>query len=307
MDTLQAMKVFVRIVEAGSFTRASDSSGLPPPTVSKMMQTLEHHLGCKLLNRTTRKVSLTEDGHAYYLRCVAVLNEIDDMEASLSSAKVAPKGRLKVNLPTAMAKRIVIPALPDFAAQYPEIHVELGLTDRQVDVVGEGVDCVVRVGALEDSGLVAKRIGSMTTCTCASPGYLAQHGIPIMIADLDQHEGVNYISNETGRTRMWDFLVDGEAKLIQMRGSVSVNDADAYVVCALAGLGLAKTSMYLVEPYLANGSLQTVLQRFNAKPRPISVLYTPNRHLPKKLKLFIDWLEALYARNPVLQGKTPKG
>ncbi|ANB76419.1 transcriptional regulator [Paraburkholderia phytofirmans OLGA172] len=289
---------------SGSFTRAADSYGLTPPKVSKMLQTLEHHLGSKLLHRTTRKVSLTDDGHAYYQRCVAVLNEIDDMEACLSSARIAPKGRLKVNFPTAMAKWIVIPALPGFIAQYPEISVEMGLTDRQVDIVGEGVDCVVRVGALEDSGLVAKRIGSMTTCTCASPSYLAQHGTPQTLEDLDQHTAVNYVSSDTGRARMWDFLVNGEAKTVQMRGAVAANDADAYVACALTGLGLAKTSMYLVEPHLRAGTLQDILRSFNTKPRPISVLYTPNRHPPKKLKIFIDWLAALYAQNPVLQGKT---
>lgn len=303
MDTLQAMRVFVRIVEAGSLTRAADSSGMSMPTVSKLLQTLEHHLGCKLMNRTTRKVSLTEDGHAYYQRCVNVLSEIDDMEASLSRAKVAPKGRLKINLPTALAKHLVIPALPEFVAQYPDIHIELGLTDRQVDVIGEGVDCVVRVGALADSGLVAKRIGSMTTCVCASADYLARYGTPMMIADLDQHVAVNYISGDTGRPRIWEFLVDGETKSVPMRGAVSVNDADAYVACVLAGLGLGKTALYLVEPYLRDGRLQEVLRPFNAKPRPVSLLYVPNRHLPQKLKLFIDWINALFAKYPGLQGK----
>ncbi|MGF6767555.1 LysR family transcriptional regulator for bpeEF and oprC [Paraburkholderia sp. GAS199] len=303
MDTLYAMKVFVRIVEAGSFTKAADSVGLTAPKVSKLLQALEHRLGCRLLQRTTRKVSLTEDGRLYFERCINVLNEIDEMEADLLNAKSSPKGRLKVNLPTAMAKHIVIPALPEFVAQYPDIDLELGLTDRHVDVVGEGVDCVVRVGTLDDSGLVARRIGMMQTCTCASPGYLALHGTPTSIGELDQQFGVNYVSADTGRPRHWDFLVDGKAETVQMRGAVAVNDADAYVACALAGLGLAKTAMYLVEPHLRSGALIQILRSFNTAPRPVSVLYVPNRHLPAKLKVFIEFISTVYAANPVLQGK----
>lgn len=169
MDTLLSMRVFTRIVETGSFTRASDTTGLTTPRVSALLSALEQHLGCRLLNRTTRRIALTEDGQAYYERCVAVLREIDDMEASVSDARDAPRGRLKVNLPPAMAKQIMVPALPAFLAAHPGIMIELGVTDRQIDLVGEGVDCVVRVGALDDSGLIAKRIGSLTTCTCASP------------------------------------------------------------------------------------------------------------------------------------------
>lgn len=303
MDTLLSMRVFVRIVESGGFTRASELTGLATPRVSELLRQLEQHLRCRLLNRTTRRVSLTEDGSAYYQRCVAVLGEIDDMEASLSRARSAPKGRLKVNLPTAMAKHIVIPALPSFVSKYPDISIELGVTDRQVDIVGEGVDCVVRVGELEDSGMVARRIGSMSTCTCAAPEYLEAHGVPETIDDLAQHLAVHYILQDTGRPRGWDYVVDGKPRIVQMRGMVAVNDTDAHVACALAGLGLVKTSVYLVEPALASGRLREVLQDFNVAPRPVSVIYPPNRNLPQKLKLFVDWLSALYAGIPVLQGK----
>lgn len=169
MDTLLSMRVFTRIVETGSFTRASDTTGLTTPRVSALLSTLEQHLGCRLLNRTTRRISLTEDGQAYYERCVGVLREIDDMEAAVSQARNVPRGRLKVNLPPAMAKQIMVPALPGFLAAHPNISIELGVTDRQIDLVGEGVDCVVRIGALDDSGMIARRIGSLTTCTCAAP------------------------------------------------------------------------------------------------------------------------------------------
>jgi len=305
MDTLLSMKIFVRIVETGSLTRASDSTGLTTPRVSTLLRALEQHLGCKLINRTTRRLSLTEDGNAYYRHCVAVLGEIDDMEACLSRARKTAKGRLRINLPAAMAKHIVIPALPGFVDAYPEISVELGITDRQIDIIGEGVDCVVRVGALDDSGLIATRVGSVTTCTCAAPAYLARRGAPECVDDLAAHLAINYVAGDGGRQRSWNYVVDGVLRTVQMRGTVAVNDADAYVACALAGLGLAQTSMYLLEPHLRSGELREVLHAFNSPPRPVSVLYAPNRHLPHKLRLFIDWLAALYAQYPVLQGRRP--
>ncbi|PXW28307.1 LysR family transcriptional regulator [Paraburkholderia caballeronis] len=307
MDTLLSMRIFVRIVETGSLTRASDSTGLTTPRVSTLLRALEQHLGCKLLNRTTRRLSLTEDGNTYYQHCVTVLGEIDDMEASLSRARKTAKGRLRVNMPSAMAKHIVIPALPSFVDAYPEILFELSVTDSQIDVIGEGVDCVVRVGTLDDSGLIATRIGSVTTCTCAAPSYLARHGTPECVDDLTAHQVVNYLSSDTGRPRSWNYVVGGNLRTMPMRGPVAVNDADAYVACALAGLGLVQTSMYLLEPHLRSQQLREVLHEYNSPPRPVSVLYAPNRQLPHKLRLFIDWVTSLFARNPVLQGRRPDG
>ncbi|AOJ40580.1 transcriptional regulator [Burkholderia lata] len=303
MDTLLSMRVFTRIVETGSFTRASDTTGLTTPRVSALLSALEQHLGCRLLNRTTRRISLTEDGQAYYERSVAVLREIDDMEASVSQARNVPRGRLKVNLPPAMAKQVVVPALPTFLDAHPGIMIELGVTDRQIDLVGEGVDCVVRIGALDDSGMIARRIGSLTTCTCGSPAYLARCGEPETVDDLAQHVAVSHISADTGRPRVWDYVVDGEPRVVQMCGTVAVNDADNYIECGVAGLGLIKTSLYLVEPYLKSGRLREVLTDFNAPARPISVLYPPNRHVPVKLKVFVDWLAGLFEQIPTLQGK----
>ncbi|VWB77520.1 LysR family transcriptional regulator [Burkholderia lata] len=303
MDTLLSMRIFTRIVETGSFTRASDTTGLTTPRVSALLSTLEQHLGCRLLNRTTRRISLTEDGQAYYERCVMVLREIEDMEASVSQARNVPRGRLKVNLPPAMAKQIVVPALPAFLAAHPGITIELGVTDRQIDLVGEGVDCVVRIGALDDSGMVAKRIGTLTTCTCASPDYLDRCGRPETVDDLAQHVAVSHVSADTGRPRAWDYIVGGETRIVQMCGTVAVNDADTYIACGVAGIGLIKTSLYLVEPFLQSGQLCEVLADFNTPPRPISVLYPPNRHAPVKLRTFVDWLTGLFADIPTLQGQ----
>jgi LysR family transcriptional regulator, regulator for bpeEF and oprC len=226
MDRFLAMKVFARVVEAGSFSKAADALRLPPASVSRTLQALEAHLGARLINRTTRSISITEDGEAYYERCVRVLGEVDDMEASLSHSKLSPKGNVKVSLPQVMAKSTIIPALPKFFEAYPDIGVELVLTDRQVDLVEEGVDCVVRVGAVGDVGLVAKRIGAYSQITCASPGYIAQYGEPGTLDDLDRHLAIGYVLNNSGRVRNWEFVVDGEPRTFVMKLKIAVNDGD---------------------------------------------------------------------------------
>lgn len=301
MDRFVAMKVFSRVVEAGSFVKAADSLLLPAPTVSKIINALETHLGARLLNRTTRSVSITEDGEIYYQRCVRVLAEVDDMESELTHAKLNPKGTLKVNLPALMARATVIPALPEFFALYPDIEIQMGLTDRQVDIVEEGVDCVIRVGELEDSGLVARRIGNMARVTCAAPAYLAKFGEPKTPDDLRHHIGVNYVSSNTGRVRGWDFTIDGKTELFDMKGMIAVNDADAYVTCGLHGLGIVKGPRYTLAPYLANGSLHEILKDYPSVRRPVSILYSPNRHLPRKIRVFVEWITEVFAREPLMQ------
>jgi LysR family transcriptional regulator for bpeEF and oprC len=301
MDRFLAMKVFVRVVESGSFSKAADALHLPPASVSRTLQALEAHLGARLLNRTTRSISITEDGEAYFDRCVRVLGEVDDMEASLSHSKLSPKGNVKVSLPQVMAKSTVIPALPEFFAAYPDIGVELLLTDRQVDLVEDAVDCVVRVGAIGDVGLVAKRIGAYTQITCASPGYIEQYGEPQTLDDLDQHLAVGYVMNKSGRVRNWEFVVDGETRSIALKHKIAVNDADSYIASGLAGLGLIQSSSYTLDPYLRSGTLRRVLVEFPTHPRVVSVLYAANRHQPRRVRVFIDWVADLYSRLPIFQ------
>ncbi|MEZ2353859.1 LysR substrate-binding domain-containing protein [Caballeronia sp. RCC_10] len=301
MDRFLAMKVFVRVVESGSFSKAADALHLPPASVSRTLQALEAHLGARLLNRTTRSISITEDGEAYFDRCVRVLGEVDDMEASLSHSKLSPKGNVKVSLPQVMAKSTVIPALPEFFAAYPDIGVELLLTDRQVDLVEDAVDCVVRVGAIGDIGLVAKRIGAYTQITCASPGYIEQYGEPQTLDDLDQHLAVGYVMNKSGRVRNWEFVVDGETRSIALKHKIAVNDADSYIASGLAGLGLIQSSSYTLDPYLRSGTLQRVLVEYPTHPRVVSVLYAANRHQPRRVRVFIDWVADLYSRLPIFQ------
>ncbi|WP_206952186.1 LysR family transcriptional regulator [Trinickia acidisoli] len=301
MDRFFAMKVFSRVVESRSFVKAAESLQLAAPQVSRTVQALEAHLGARLLNRTTRSISVTDDGEAYYQRCIRVLAEVDEMEAELTHAKLNPKGRLKVNLPVLVAKMIVIPALPDFFERYPDIEIEMGLSDRQVDIVEEGVDCVIRTGELEDSGLVARRIGNMRRITCASPAYLEKYGEPKTIADLHDHIGVNYVSSNTGRVRGWDYVVNGIVETVDMRGLIAVNDVDAYISCGLHGLGLLKSAVYPIAPYLATGELREILKDYGSPLRPISIMYARNRHLPRKVRVFADWIAEVFAREPLMQ------
>jgi LysR family transcriptional regulator for bpeEF and oprC len=301
MDRFLAMKVFARVVEAGSFSKAADALRLPPASVSRTLQALEAHLGARLINRTTRSISITEDGEAYYERCVRVLGEVDDMEASLSHSKLSPKGNVKVSLPTVMAKNTIIPALPEFFAAYPDIGVELLLTDRQVDLVEEAVDCVVRVGAVGDVGLVAKRVGAYTQITCASPGYIEKHGEPVSLDDLEEHLAVGYVLNNSGRVRNWEFVVDGETRIVAMKHKIAVNDGDSYIAAGVTGLGLIQSSSYTLDPLIGSGALREVLKEYPSYPRVVSVLYASNRHQPRRVRVFIDWVAELYGRLPSFQ------
>jgi LysR family transcriptional regulator, regulator for bpeEF and oprC len=301
MDRFTAMKVFTRVVESRSFVKAGESLQLATPQISRTVQALEAHLGARLLNRTTRSISLTEDGEAYYERCIRVLADVDEMEAELTHAKLNPKGKVKVNLPSLIAKTVVIPALPEFFALYPEVQVEMGLSDRQVDIIEEGVDCVIRTGELEDSGLVARRIGNLPRATCAAPSYLEKYGEPKTLDDLREHVAVNYVSSNTGRVRSWDFLVDGRIETLHMRSVVAVNEVDSYVTCGLHGLGIVKGALFPFVPYIKTGALREILKDYPSPPRPISIMYPRNRHLPRKVRVFADWIADLFGRAPLMQ------
>ncbi|WP_114811330.1 LysR family transcriptional regulator [Paraburkholderia kururiensis] len=301
MDRFLAMKVFARVVESGSFTKAAETLQLTAPQASRIIQALEAHLGARLLNRTTRSVSVTEDGERYYQRSLRVLAEVDEMESELTHARLSPKGKIKVNMPALIAKTSIIPALPEFFATYPDIEIEMGLSDRQVDIVEEGVDCVIRTGELDDSGLVARRIGNMGRVTCAAPTYLDKYGEPTSPDDLSEHIGVNYVSSNTGRVRSWDFQVNGKTELFDMKSMIAVNEVGAYVACGLQGLGIVKGTRFILEPYLASGALREILKDYPSIPRPISILYSPNRQLPHRIRVFVDWVAAVFAREPLLQ------
>jgi len=224
MDRFQAMQVFTRVVDANSFTKAAEHLGLPRATVTTIIQNLEALLQVRLLNRTTRRLSLTPDGAAYYEHCARILGEVEETESSFRDVARGPKGRLRIDVPSPIGRLILIPRLSEFHARYPEVELVIGMGDRMVDLVREAVDCVIRVGELQDSTLVARRIGALQLISCATPDYLERYGVPQGIDDLQHHVAVQYFSHRTGRNFDWDFIVDGQSVPVAMRGNVSVND-----------------------------------------------------------------------------------
>src|SRR4051812_30752352 len=223
MNKFQAMEVFVQVVDAGSFTRAADTLQLPKATVSTLVQSLEASLSAKLLHRTTRSVTVTTDGAAYYERCVRILSDVRDAEESLSRTRLSPSGRLRVDAPTGLASEILVPALPAFFERYPDIKLELGCSDRPVDLIEEGVDCAVRGGNLVDSNLVARRVGALHVATCAAPSYLARYGAPQHPRDLERHLCVNYFSSKTGKVIDWEFHRGDERITVTKSGMIALN------------------------------------------------------------------------------------
>ncbi len=303
MDRIQAMEVFTRVVDANSFTRAAETLGIPRASVTTIIQNLEAFLGVRLMHRTTRRLSLTPDGAAYYEHCIKIITEIAEADASFQAGNRKPSGALRVHMPSSLGRRIVIPALSTFHQRYPDITLDLGLSDRPVDPVEEGVDCMIRIGPLEDSSMVARRIGMLKRVTCASPSYLARHGEPDGIESLASHHAVNFRAAHGGRPVPWVFVIDGKPVEVKMNSLVSVNDSDAYVTCAIEGFGMIQPTLFMVLPYLLDGSLKEVLTAFNPKPKPISIVYPHNRHLSAKVRAFAEWIGELFDSMPALENE----
>ena len=306
MDQIQAMRIFVRVVEAGTFTHAADSLALPKATVTKQIQALEARLRVKLLNRTTRRVTVTADGAAYYERVVRLLTDFDDIEASVSNARANPRGRLRVDVGTTVARHLIIPKLSQFYQRYPEIQLDLGVSDRIVDLISDNVDCVIRGGNLIEPSLVARRIGNLEFITVASPAYLAQHGTPAHPLDIERdHQIVAYFGAHTSRQYPLEFHAEGEVVEIPGPSKISVNESGAYIEAVLAGLGIGQISTFQAERYLASGEMQRLLPEWRHPLLPVYVVYPPNRHLSAKVRAFVDWAAELFAAEPHLQRVLP--
>ncbi|MBB4221330.1 LysR family transcriptional regulator [Variovorax sp. 375MFSha3.1] len=295
MDRIDLLQVFVRVAETGSFTRAADRLGLPRASVSTAVQQLETRLGSRLLHRTTRRVGLTPDGEVMLERARALVADMEDMEQQFLPARGQVSGRLKVDVPSRIARRLIAPALPDFFALHPAIELELGSSDRAVDLVLEGIDCALRVGPLANSSLVARPLGHFTLINCASPAYLERHGTPRTPADLPEHVAVNYASPTSGRAAPWEWLRDGETSTLRMRSQVAANNAETYIACALAGLGLIQIPAYDVREHLAAGELVEVLPDARAEPLPVQLVYPHRRNLSRRMQAFVGWLETVLA------------
>jgi DNA-binding transcriptional LysR family regulator len=299
MDRLDTMRLYARIVELGSFTAAANDLGLPRATVTHAIKKLEARLGAQLLQRTTRCQRVTRDGQAYYTHCVRLLADLDEVEADFRDAALKPQGRLRIDLPATLARMLVIPALPEFCARFPQIELEIGSSDRFVDLLREGVDCVLRVGELPDSGLVGRRVATLAQVTVASAAYLRRHGKPTTLADLQQgHLAVNWASPTTRRPEpSLEFVLHRRRRReVSLPARVTVSGVDAYLACCEAGLGIAQFPRYRLADALARGTLRELLPDSPPPSLPVHVLYAPQRQLPARLRVFVDWLVELMGR-----------
>jgi LysR family transcriptional regulator for bpeEF and oprC len=295
MDRFDTMLAFTRVVELNSFTKAAASLNIPKTTLSAQVHALEQRLHAKLLHRTTRHVSVTPDGAAYYERAVRLLAELEETEASVARLTTAPRGRLRVDIPGSIGRRVIVPELGSFLKRYPEIELEVGCTDRQVDLLQEGVDCVIRDGYSADESLVARRLGSITMVTCATPAYLREFGRPVAPTDLERHRLVHYASPKTGKPYGFEYLTNGEKLSIFGARRITINDSDACVEAAMADIGLIQMPHFIVAGYLAAGTLIQVLQDQPVEELPFCILYPQNRHLSTKVRAFVEWASELFA------------
>jgi len=298
-NQMQAMRVFVRVVEAGTFTGAANSMRMPKATVTKLVQGLESHLRIKLLNRTTRRVTVTPDGSAYYERVVRLLGDLEDIESTVTHAKEKPRGRLRVDAGAAVTTYLLLPALPSFLARYPDIAVECGVSDRPADLIGDNVDCVIRGGPLLEPSLVARHIGDLRWMTCATPGYFEKHPKPAHPDDLRSgHVLAGYFFPRSGRMRPLAFERDGQRIEIPPNPRVAVNDGGAHFASLRSGLGLGQLLSFMVSASKANHELVPVLEDWQPAPMPVHVLYPSNRHLSTKVRVFVDWVAELFSQSP---------
>jgi len=299
MDRFDAMLAFARVVEAGSFTRAADTLHMSKTTVTQLVQQLEARLRVKLLNRTTRKVNVTADGAVYYERVVRLLADLDDAETSLSSAASLPRGRLRVDVPSPLARMILMPALPGFHARYPDIQIDMGVSDRKVDLIGENVDCVVRGGELTDQSLMARRVGDLQLGVYAAPGYLHRLGTPAHPCELEQsqHRIVGFLWARTGKALPYAMQNGSESLTINGRYVLAVDDGNAYLAAGLAGMGALWLPDYMAKEHVASGELIPLFEDWRMDPMPLYVAFPPNRHLSIKVRVFIDWVAELMAQH----------
>ena len=308
MDQLIALRVFVRIADSGGFSKAADSMNIPRATVTKLVQDLERHLGTKLLQRTTRRVNLTPEGAEYYERAIRLIGDLDEMDQSAARARAQPRGRIRVDVGSVLANMILIPALPAFRALYPELHIDLGVSDRPIDLIGEGVDCVIRGGDLADTSLVARHIADLDWVTCASPVYLGARGVPKHPSELiarepgpkdktrvPGHAVVGYFSSLSGKPFPLFFNKGDERVVVNGDVVVGVNESTAHLSALLTGVGLGQAFKFMVVPHLDSGRLCTILDDWTRPRHPLHVVYPSNRHLSAKLRLFVDWVAEVFA------------
>ncbi|MBB4706305.1 DNA-binding transcriptional LysR family regulator [Xanthomonas arboricola] len=299
MDRFDAMQAFARVVETGSFTKAAETLHMSRASVTQLVQQLEARLRVRLLNRTTRQVHVTADGAAYYERVLRLLADMDDAETSLSDASALPRGRLRVDVPSPLARLILMPALPAFHARYPDIQLDMGVSDRRVDLIGEHVDCVVRGGTITDQSLIARRVGDLQAGVYAAPVYLQRLGMPAHPRELENtlHRCVGFMRWRSSKTVPYVMQRGSEAVHLQGRYVVASDDGNAYLAAGLAGMGVLWLPVYMARAHVASGELVPLFEDWRMEPMPLSIAFPPNRHVSAKLRVFIEWVSALMAEH----------
>ena len=296
MDSLHAIRIFNRLVETGSFTKAADSLDIPLATASRLVHDLEAQLRVKLLRRSTRTVSVTADGAAYYDRTVHLVRELDEVNSAFGTDHARPKGKIKVDTSASFGSGFLIPALPRFHARHPEIEIELCVSDRLIHMISENVDCAIRGGPMLDETVVARGIGHAAWTTCATPGYLARHGTPTTPDDLRAgHNMVNFVATRTGKVVPARFGDSNGVIQVDTRSFLSVNEGNAHLAAGLAGIGIIHSFDFKVRPHIEAGTLVPILESWRPPPYPYHVVYPQNRHLSQRLRVFIDWLVEICA------------
>ena len=293
MDRIQAMQIFIRVAEAESFIHAAEALSLPASTVTSTVKNLEKYLQVRLLNRTTRRVSLTPEGAQYLIQCKEILDLIEHTESNLTNAIKQPQGRLRVDMPAGIAHSVIMPNLQEFQRRYPNIYLMIGVSDRQIDLIKEGVDCVIRMGNLENSSLVARPLGEFRWVTCASAAYLKENGIPRSPDDLEQHRAIHYFSGNNRQAGEMRFVQNGEKKIVQMRGTIAVNETELYIKMCLKGYGLAQLAERLVTEHLKEKRLIAVLQDWCPPAVAVTLLYPHQRFVSPAVRVFSDWMVEL--------------
>lgn len=290
MNVFDSMRIFTKVAETASFTRAAENLNLPKASVSSAVQNLEERLGTRLFHRTTRRVQLTHDGLTFLERCKDMISDVDELDVMFKKDPKNLSGRIRIDMPNGFAMNVVLPKLPEFLKDHPGIEIEFSSTDRKVNVVQEGFDLVLRVGSLGESGLIAKKIGSFESVNVVSPGYIKAYGKPKSLEDLKNHRVIHYSQTFSTRNGGFDYFDGTESVEIPMTGSIVVNNSDAYRGACLAGLGLIQVPRIPIKAHLDRGQLVEVLPKFKAEPMPITLLYPHRRNLPMRVQIFMTWL-----------------
>jgi LysR family transcriptional regulator, regulator for bpeEF and oprC len=290
MNQLLAMRAFARVVEAGSFNRAADQMGMPRSSLSKLVSDLEKHLGAKLIHRTTRTISVSAEGFEYFHQAQRVIAAVDAADTAVRGKKHKPGGHLRIDAPVSFAHRLLIPALPDFHHEYPDITLSLGINDRTVNIVGEAVDCAIRAGKLSDMTMIGRKLFELDYVTCASPDYLARHGEPASPEDLrDNHRIVSYFFAATGKPEPLVFTANSDTQEIYA-SQFAANEGDGVIDMILAGLGVGQHLRRFAQPHINAGELVPVLTGWSQPLLPFHLVYPSNRHQSARLRVFVDWM-----------------